>query len=674
MLPYKYEIYFEKFSILSLLQVARRAKVLNEDLKRNDLKIFYIDITLCAEKMIVPLLRACGLNLKKLDFKMMDVKDEEGELVRIRISRRDLFDIQGRMEGSEAYKYLCHESWQRGRVRAFINRGLISGSILNEDSIARFIFIIQVVAWHMGLSGCAESTFIVRKRPWFYIFRDYAAEYGIDLYKGIDLYNIKHPARNVFRKSFIRKILINYPRLYEILRRIQHGQIGVNNERGNNSSAKVYIQGRGDLSLVNDGHHSDFFWKLNSEFQNKNILYSNNSKQEKTYLENHGIHSVEEGSFVDDGFKFFGEGLQLHNYSRFIAESRAIQPILGSYDFQLKFWGSFFNAHGVKIFFTWLKYDHNHMAIADAISENGGISVIWEMSFGGYKSVDSRVSSDICFSFSGFSHEIDRQLKSDIKYNVITGYPRDYAGCLLKKEALRVREKLNSNGAEKIVFVIDENSVDDERWHTGHGLQRENYSYILEKVLGTPWLGVIFKPKVARTLRERLGPVAELLAHAEKTGRCYIYEDSGRFTTSAPPVLAGLSADVCIHGHLCNGTAGLECALEGLPTLLIDREGCPNSKLYELPEGKVIFKDWPGAIDAVMENFQVPGGIPGFGDWSSLIDELDPFRDGKAAYRMGTYLHWLIQGFEKGMEREEIMADAAERYRKQWGDDKVLTP
>jgi len=135
-----------------------------------------------------------------------------------------------------------------------------------------------------------------------------------------------------------------------------------------------------------------------------------------------------------------------------------------------------------------------------------------------------------------------------------------------------------------------------------------------------------------------------------------------------------LSADVCVHGHLCAGTAALECALEGLPTLLIDREGCPNSKLYELPEGKVIFKDWPGTIDAIMENFQVPGGIPGFGDWSSIIDELDPFRDGKAAYRMGTYLHWLIQGFEKGMEREEIMADAAERYRKQWGEDKVLTP
>ena len=87
---------------------------------------------------------------------------------------------------------------------------------------------------------------------------------------------------------------------------------------------------------------------------------------------------------------------------------------------------------------------------------------------------------------------------------------------MLKKEAKKLREKLIANGAKKIVFVIDENSVDDSRWHTGHELQRENYSYILQKVLEIPWLGAVFKPKVATTLRQRLGPVKDLLEKAEK--------------------------------------------------------------------------------------------------------------------------------------------------------------
>ncbi len=73
-----------------------------------------------------------------------------------------------------------------------------------------------------------------------------------------------------------------------------------------------------------------------------------------------------------------------------------------------------------------------------------------------------------------------------------------------------------------------------------------------------------------------------------------------------------------------------------------------------------------------MDHFQTPTGIPGFGDWSKIIQELDPFRDGHAARRMGTYLHRLIQGFDQGLDRETVMADAAEMYIQEWGADKII--
>ena len=91
-----------------------------------------------------------------------------------------------------------------------------------------------------------------------------------------------------------------------------------------------------------------------------------------------------------------------------------------------------------------------------------------------------------------------------------------------------------------------------------------------------------------------------------------------------------------------------------------------------MPKNKVIFKNWEDTIDALMEHLQTPNGIPGFGDWSPIINDLDPFRDGKAAQRIGNYLNWLIQGFEKGLDKEEIMDNAAERYKKEWGHDKVI--
>jgi hypothetical protein len=92
-----------------------------------------------------------------------------------------------------------------------------------------------------------------------------------------------------------------------------------------------------------------------------------------------------------------------------------------------------------------------------------------------------------------------------------------------------------------------------------------------------------------------------------------------------------------------------------LPTLLVDREGAPFSKLSELPQGKVVFKNWPERIEAVMDHFPTPTGIPSFGDWSNIIQELDPFRNGHAAQQMVPYLYRLIQGFDQGFDREKVM-------------------
>ena len=84
-----------------------------------------------------------------------------------------------------------------------------------------------------------------------------------------------------------------------------------------------------------------------------------------------------------------------------------------------------------------------------------------------------------------------------------------------------------------------------------------------------------------------------------------------------------------------------------------------------------MFSDWPSLWAACVDHWKRPDGIPGFGDWSPMWDELDPFRDGRAAERMGTYLTWLLEGFKAGLKRETVMADAAQRYAELWGADKI---
>ena len=659
-------IYVEYLSLRTFLSSVLKELLVGEVNKDKTNTHYYIDATGPVKIAANILGKLFGFQFEKLEFELRNIKDERGELIRLRIPRKDLFEIQEQIISSEGFRSLYKEEWKQARVDAFIRKGLIDGGIMDVKSASRALFLIEVAAWHRQKTDGSKVKLLLARRAWWNVYKQYASRAGISL-KGIN------NKRYLFMdRASLQEILRKYPRLYVWLKCFKYGKSSIKSAESDPSIPKLYLDGRGDVNLENNGYHSDFFWFMNSDFPARNILYDFHSEEERQYLKQHRIYAIIGQTVSIPAHNATKMSLPNKN-GRFKEEFKSIKSLITSYNYAKAFWVSFFQTHGIKVFLTWYKCENNHMAIADAIKEASGVFAVWQISFDGFSTIECTTNADIVFSFSSWSDNIERQLGSKINYHVITGYPKDYVAPLLRKEAMALRTKLQSNGAEKIVFVIDENSADDSRWQTGHTLQRENYSFILEKALTTPWLGVVFKPKVAKTLRRRLGEVADLLTEVEKMGRCYIYEASGRHTASAPPILAGLSADVCIHSHLSSGTASLECALEGIPTLLIDREGCPDSKLYELPEGKVIFKNWPETIDALMEHFQTPQGIPGFGDWSGIIDQLDPFRDGKAANRMGTYLHWLIQGYEQGLVRDTIMADAAERYRKRWGDRFVLS-
>ena len=125
-----------------------------------------------------------------------------------------------------------------------------------------------------------------------------------------------------------------------------------------------------------------------------------------------------------------------------------------------------------------------------------------------------------------------------------------------------------------------------------------------------------------------------------------------------------------VHGHLHAATAALDAAFSGTPTVMLDRDGWHVSSLHQLGAGRVVFADRESMWQACTEHWSCHGGVPGFGDWSNVLGELDPFRDGPAAERIGTYMERLVQGFKQGKRREADMANAAERYCRLWGEDK----
>ena len=97
------------------------------------------------------------------------------------------------------------------------------------------------------------------------------------------------------------------------------------------------------------------------------------------------------------------------------------------------------------------------------------------------------------------------------------------------------------------------------------------------------------------------------------------------------PSEAALASDICIN-HKIGGTAGLESAVFGVRSILLDpfNSYCFYDNLFN--ETDIIFKDINNVINAIIK-FRIGLAHLNIGDWSSILHNFDPYLDGKASFR-----------------------------------------
>mgnify|MGYP001156897749 CR=1 FL=1 len=646
-----------------------------------------------------------GTVVEILAFSLVDVKDESGVLISLRIQHQDLWEVQENAMAGPEYQELARLGLHLDRLPIYLAKSITSVTLKERNTMWRALFLVQIAAWktkQIGNEGILPFL-ILNQRPWISAITKYAYQNGVTVIPVRSAVSFQTILRRNMSPEIINTLRVLRYRLRQrnLLGSVQSlfspkltttetkDLIALPLPLGGTNQypeLRVAVEYYGHLNLNHPELHSNLFFWQGSSIPGRDMLITFASpadpldEQKSTELKQHGIRAVilHPGATTLTHVPVFRHS-PVPNRTHLL-EGSSITPNgvewawlkeqISQYQTLRDYWTNLFNLYRVKVYVTWYKNGGTHCAIADALQSLGGVSTIYQRSYESHPGPEMTVSADIVFGFSTTVADIERRSNSVIQYHVTTGYIGDHRFPLLKSNAQTVREQLKQKGAKHILCYTDENSGDDSRWHTGHPFMRENYAFMLEKLMTNPWLGLVIKPKTPQTLRQRLGPMAELLKEAEATGRCYVFED-GLIQGSYPPVAAGLAADVAIHGHLSGGTAGVELALAGIPTLLLDREGWPTSPLYQLGKGQVVFTDWEQLWEACTQHWATPGGIPGFGDWSSILDELDSFRDGRAAERMGTYVHWLIEGFRSGFDRESIMANAAERYCAIWGRDKI---
>lgn len=661
-------------------------------------KVYFIDATRWGRGAARFVLRLLDIGVEKLAFRLVDIKDDQGNLLRLRIAYFDFQEVQGEILKNPVFKEALEHEKGDNSIQTYLAKQTAASDLWTHTTVSRALLLVQIAIWKAKRDGLATGGKIVlfmRKRPWRGEIQRYAVKNGVDL---ICVKDICLSVKDIVFRLAGNKIKICRSAyfyllkngLIQFLKKIIDGKDEVfapSFSQNRSSAGRIAVEYYGHLNLDHPELNSDlFFWQQAGCLKDNILLvyhlYNDPLDEAKwAQMKAYGVEAVAlnpRASSVASVPVFYhwaqtvkARPLRFKTKTKDnFLERKWLSRKVSDYHALYNYWLDFFTRYNAKIYLTWYIHDAGHCALADALRSRGGVMAAYQRSVQEFPSRETSVVADIFFSFSKTNVELEKRAHSMIGYHVVTGYLGDHRFELSRPMAQQVRNALKKNGAQTIIAFFDEGSMDDACWHTGHQFMRENYQFLLEKFLADPSLGLVLKPKVPVSLERRLGPVAELLRRAKQTGRCYVFE-AGSLHGSYPPAVAALSANVSIHGHMAAVTAGMEAALAGAPTLLLDREGWPVSPLYQLGKGKVVFTDWPSLWNACQEHWKTPGGVPGFGDWSSMIDEFDPFRDGRAAERMGMYLRWVQEELNSGWDRKTALADAAERYGEMWGVDKV---
>ncbi len=614
--------------------------------------------------------RWLGVRVEPLAFRLLDIRDEQGVLVRLRLAYGDLADVQAQVLREPQAREALGASGLPTGWPGYMAKALATIDFAQPDTLWHAMLLMQVCRWDAARRATGRArprcVVLIERLPWRAVLERYASTQGVAL---AAIPRLTTPAQ--WLRDRLRP-------LYRWLRLAQGAWRWPSPPAG--SLPTLATDSFGPLNLDRPELHSDVFFWQQSGLPARHLLMLFHAAGDP--LDDEKLAQLRERGM--DGAAITLAAARAASRPAFrprLAAARGklrlprgggadgawLRARAADYQMSRQVWERLFAAHDVKVYLTWYRYPPVHCAIGDALESLGGLLAIYQRAYEGCPSAYTAVTSDLFFGYSRAGAEVERRSGSRVRSYVVTGYLGDHRAPLLRDAARRLRERMQARGAQRIMAFLDEGALNHRWWFLDEQAQQASHQALLERVLTEPWFGLILKPKKHTTLRAGLGPVAELLRRAEATGRCYVFEDGAH-----PPAAAALAADVAVHGHLFTGTAGLESALAGVPTLLLDREGWPWSPLNRLGSG-VVFHDWPALWQACLEQWRSAEGVPGFGDWSEMLEELDPFRDGRAACRMGTYVQWLVEGFAAGLRRDAVLAQASERYAARWGREMILT-
>lgn len=674
--------YIDRLSVWSLIALVFS--------RRNGASVFYLNSTKKGEKL-VRILKRLGIleiSLQALDFRMADIRDASGNLLFVKVEE-DVTDVCFTIGNCEV---ISNNFLKRLPPELNFKKTVLYLEKIIAQEIRDMIVYLNVAQWHArNQADCVDRTivFFMAKGLWSKYLADYVRCSGVE---PIEYLTVKQP-------SLFRTLLrVVRSAREELQKKVIHPSGGAGeSSQIKNTDVSVSESSREPLiaswytgkSITFDlDKRSDFFWLLKSPIPyNQVMLYFERtdiamSTDEIDLLKQKGMQAVflkqPLASKVSPIWRPTKACKRIERYlfsgivKNFVFSSIArLKRVPLFYLFKMlayakdySYWFDFFQSHNVKININNNIFTAQHIPQKAALEKYGGCSVAYQLPNFWFSSVGWSSCADVMFLFSPAYQWVWEKNRSVINNYVSCGYITDYSFEMVRDSALQTRESLLKKGAQFVICYFDENSSDDRMSLIPNDRAIRIYKYFLERTLEDKTIGLICKPGYPRTLGKRLLPIRNLIEDVKASGRCIFIED-GKYLTDKYPSEAAQAADLCV-ALLLGGAAALESFLSHIPTVFLDLEGLCFNPVYQKGRDKVVFNDLDALFSAIQKFRKNPASVLGFGDLSSWAKDKDLFKDGNASLRMGEYLNWLLEKFNQGLNREEALDYANQKFNEKW--------
>ena len=339
---------------------------------------------------------------------------------------------------------------------------------------------------------------------------------------------------------------------------------------------------------------------------------------------------------------------------------------------RVTFWVKFFKHFNIKIHIDPIEADLETIIKQVAISLLGGVSIGKLRSYPIYLDglFYGYYPNDIFFSWGLDSASRLNFSNPHINNIIISGFP--YTEKFVSTDIKSNNEVIFKTGGNKFnILLLDSNHSNNDSiiQSITSSTMSLFYKVFLDWVVEDLDIGLIIKSKKSQFLYSLNNIIGSIKDIQNSTGRCVLIEDS--FQKMPSSYLDNIN--IVVGTGIYFSSAIIECAIHGAKAIFFDYSNLRfhEKELYNWGGNKVIFHEFDTMFSYLKAYKNDPTSNPDLGDWSAYLGEFDPFRDQKGGERIGTYIHWLKNAFDQGLEKQEAIERANALYAKVWGEDKI---